>query len=170
MYAVVGCSECQALWIVEGRPERSECPRCATSRKYEKRRQFVTTDDENHAREVRSSMLAARQGHSDAFAELDSFAELEDAVEESGIDDETYLAESGIDPDEVEAAVSDDSVSKSREEIIREAVREQTEPTTAEIVAYAEKRDVSQSYTERALTKLVRSGEASESGGVYRLL
>jgi len=170
MYAVVGCGECQALWIVEGRPERSECPRCGTSRKYEKRRQFVTTDDEDHAREVRSSMLAARQGQSDAFAELDSFAELGEQAAESGIDEETYLAASGIDPAEVAAAGADDTGTKSREEIVREAVRELDEPTAEAVVDYAEKRDVPRSYTERALPKLVRSGEASESGGLYRLL
>ena len=170
MYAVVGCGECQALWIVEGRPERSECPRCGTSRKYEKRRQFVTTDDEDHAREVRSSMLAARQGQSDAFAELDSFAELGEQAAESGIDEETYLAASGIDPAEVAAAGADDTDTKSREEVVREAVRELDEPTAEAVVGYAEKRDVPSSYTERALSKLVRSGEASESRGVYRLL
>jgi hypothetical protein len=170
MYAVVGCSECQALWIVEGRPERSECPRCGTSRKYEKRREFVTTDDEDHAREVRSSMLAARQDQSDAFAELDSFAELDEQVEHSGIDDETYLAESGLDPEEIADAGSDNSSTKSREEIVRAAISEQAEPTESEIIEYASQRDVPASYTERALEKLVRGGEASKSGGRYRLV
>ncbi|PSP75278.1 replication protein H, partial [Halobacteriales archaeon QH_6_68_27] len=75
MYAVVGCSECDMLWVVEGRPETSQCPRCGTRRPYAKRRKFVSTEDEDHAREVRASILANRQGHGDAFAELDSFAE-----------------------------------------------------------------------------------------------
>jgi len=170
MYAVVGCSECQALWIVEGRPERSECPRCGASRKYEKRRKFVTTDDEDHAREVRSSMLAARQDQSDAFAELGSFAELDELVEGSGIDDETYLAESGIDPEEVNAAATDDSSSKSREAIVREAIRKHDDATESTVVDYAEEHGVSRSYTEKTLRKLVRAGEAMESRGVYRLV
>lgn len=170
MYAVVGCGECQALWIVEGRPERSECPRCGQSRKYKKRREFVTTDDEDHAREVRASMLAARQDQSDAFAELGTFAELDDQVEQSGIDDETYLAESGIDPEEVAEAGSEQSTTKSREERVREAISEQDEPTEAEVIEYASEHGVPSSYTERALEKLVRGGEVSESRGVYRLL
>lgn len=170
MYAVVGCGECQALWIVEGRPERSECPRCGRSRKYKKRRQFVTTEDEDHAREVRASMLAARQDQSDAFAELDSFAELGEQVEQAGIDDETYLTESGIDPEEVAEAGREESASNSRDEIVREAISEQEEPTEQEIIAYASRRDVPESYTERALEKLVRGGEVSESQGTYRLL
>lgn len=170
MYAVVGCSECQALWIIEGRPDRSECPRCGTSRKYEKRREFVTTDDEDHAREVRASMLAARQDQSDAFAELDSFAELDEQVENAGIDDETYLSESGIDPDEVATAASDEQPSRTREEIVRAGISDQSEPTAEAVIEYARRHDVSESYAERALKKLVRSGEVSKSGGVYRLL
>jgi len=173
MYAVVGCGECQALWIVEGRPERSQCPRCGTTRKYTKRRQFVTTEDENHAREVRASMLAARQGHDDAFAELDSFAELEAQIDDAGIDDETYLEESGIDTDEVDAAgerLDSSGGSQSREQIVREALRELDEPEETAVVEYAAERGVPAGYTERALQKLTRAGEVSESRGVYRLL
>jgi adenine-specific DNA methylase len=171
MYAVVGCGECQALWIVEGRPERSQCPRCGKTRKYEKRREFVTTDDEDHAREVRSSMLATRQDQDEAFAELDSFAELDAQVEDAGIDDETYLEASGIDAEAVaEAGESDRQRSQSREDIVREAVRELDEPGEDNVVAYASERGVPDSFTRRALTKLVRAGECSEDQGTYRLL
>jgi adenylate kinase family enzyme len=173
MYAVVGCDECSALWIVEGRPDTSQCPRCSRTRNHEKRRKFVTTEDEDHAREVRSSMLAARQGHDELFAELDSFAELDDQVEAAGIDDETYLAESGVDTDEVEAAadrLDSTAGSTSREEVVREALRELEEPTEPAVVSYAKRHDVSSSYTERALQKLLETGEVSQSQGVYRLL
>ncbi|MDZ7731364.1 MAG: DUF5817 domain-containing protein [Natrialbaceae archaeon] len=54
MYSVVGCSECKALWVVEGRPATSQCPQCGTRRPFDARRQFVTTDEPDHAREVRS--------------------------------------------------------------------------------------------------------------------
>ena len=171
MYAVVGCDECQALWIVEGRPDSSQCPRCGKTRKYEKRREFVTTDDEDHAREVRASMLAARQGQDDAFAELDSFAELDAQVDEAGIDDDTYLAESGIDPDAVaDASEREPSGSSSREETVRDALRELDEPAEDDVVAYVSERGVPEEYTRSALRKLVRAGEVSESRGVYRLL
>jgi hypothetical protein len=171
MYAVVGCGECGALWIVEGHPDSSQCPRCGKTRKYEKRREFVTTDDEDHAREVRASMLAARQGQDEAFAELDSFAELDAQVDDAGIDDDTYLAESGIDPEAVaEAGERDSGGSSSREETVRDALRELDEPTEGDIVAYASERDVPEEYTRTALQKLVRAGEVSESRGTYRLL
>jgi hypothetical protein len=170
MYAVVGCDECYALWIVEGAPERSECPRCGRTRRHEKRRKFVTTEDGDHAREVRASMLAARSGHGDAFAELDSFAQLEERVESAGVDDETYLEESGVDPDAVADAAESGGESQSRQAVVREALRELDEPTERQVVGYAEERGVPPGYTERALRKLVRAGEASEHRGSYRLL
>jgi len=172
MYAVVGCGECSALWIVEGRPETSQCPRCGTTRRYEKRREFVTTDDENHAREVRSSMLANRQDLGDAFADLDSFAEMESYVDDAGVDDETYLAESGVDTDEVAAAADrfeqGTAGGQSRKETVQEALRELDEPDEEAVVAYASEHGVPPAYTKKALEKLVRAGEVTENGGRYR--
>ncbi|MFC6768301.1 DUF5817 domain-containing protein, partial [Natrinema soli] len=104
MYAVVGCSECSNLWIIEGRSDTTQCPRCGSRRGYEKRKKFVETDDAAHARDVRASMLANRQGEGEAFAKLDSFAELEDDVADGVVDDEEYLEGSGLDVEAVEAA------------------------------------------------------------------
>ncbi|MFB6223568.1 MAG: DUF5817 domain-containing protein [Haloarcula sp.] len=174
MYAVVGCSDCSALWITEGQPETSQCPRCGTRRKHEKRRKFVETDDRGHAREVRASMLANRQGEGDAFAELDSYTEMERQVDAAGVDDETYLEDSGVDTDAVSAAA--DRIEQgtaggpSRKETVLNALRDLDEPTEEAIVTYTEERGVPASYTQRALEKLVRAGEVSENRGHYRLL
>ncbi|MEF8786070.1 MAG: DUF5817 domain-containing protein [Haloarculaceae archaeon] len=174
MYAVVGCGECSALWIVEGHPETSQCPRCGTTRKYKKRREFVTTDDENHAREVRSSMLATRQDMGDAFAGLDSFAEMDSYVDDSGIDDETYLQESGVDTDAVAAAAErtkrGSGGTQSRKETVTQALRALESPDEEAVVAYASERGVPAEYTRKTLQKLVRAGDATENGGQYRLL
>ncbi len=172
MYAVVGCDKCHALWIVEGRPENSQCPRCGRTRKYKKRRQFVTTEDENHARDVRASMLAARSDHDEAFADVGTFAELEELVEDAGIDDEVYLEASGIDTDAVADAVErfEGGSSQSRKEIVKAALEELDEPDESAVVSYASERGVPESYTTQALTKLVQSGAASEHRGTYRLL
>jgi len=174
MYAVVGCDECSHLWIVEGRPETSQCPRCGKRRQHEKRRKFVTTDEEDHAREVRSSMLASRQGHGDAFAELDSFAEMDARVESAGVDEQTYLEGSGVDADPVaqagERAKRSSGGSASRKETVLAALRELDEPTMADVQVYASERGVPESYTTNALEKLVRAGEVTETHGVYRLL
>jgi hypothetical protein len=175
VYAVVGCSECSMLWVVEGRPETSQCPRCGTRRPYAKRRKFVSTEDEDHAREVRASILANRSGHGDSFAKLDSFAEMDEYVDDVGSDDEAYLEASGIDADEVAAAgeragQSRSGGGQSRQETVRAALRELDEPTEDDVVAYASERDVPADYTRTALEKLVRAGEVTENRGVYRLV
>ena len=174
MYAVVGCSDCDALRVVEGRPDRSECPRCGTSRKFEKLKQFVTTEDPDHAREVRAAMLAKRQGHEDAFADLDSFAEMDRYLDEAGVDDEEYLEGSGVDTAEVSAAADraeqGTGGGQSRKETVLEALREQDAPTEASVVDYATERGVPAEYVRDALDKLVRRGEVTERGDTYRLL
>lgn len=174
MYAVVGCGECSALWIVDGRPKTSQCPRCGTTRQYEKRREFVTTDDEDHAREVRSSMLATRQDMGDAFAGLDSFAEMDSYVDEAGIDDETYLEASGIDTEAVAAAAERSERgaggNASRTETVTQALRTLDRPDEAAVTDYASERGVPAEAARTVLRKLVRAGEVTESDGHYRLI
>ncbi|SFR93360.1 hypothetical protein SAMN05216559_1279 [Halomicrobium zhouii] len=174
MYAVVGCSDCQALWIVEGRPETTQCPRCGSSRQHAKRRKFVETDDEDHAREVRASMLANRQGHGEAFAELESFSQMEEQLDDAGVSDEEFLTGSGLDADEVAAAgervEGGSNGGQSRKETVLSALRTLEEPTAEDVEAYATDRGVPADYVHDALAKLVRRGEVSENRGTYRLL
>jgi DNA-directed RNA polymerase subunit RPC12/RpoP len=176
MYAVVGCSDCGALKIVDGRPETTQCPRCGKRRTFEKLKKFVETDDEDHAREVRASMLANRQDQGEAFAELDSFAEMETQLDDAGIDDDEYLEAAGIDSDEVAAAAeraenrSASTRGSSRKETVLDALHELDRPTEDEVVAFAEERGVPADYVRDALDKLRRRGEVSESRGRYRLL
>ncbi|ELY71495.1 DUF5817 domain-containing protein [Natrinema versiforme] len=174
MYAVVGCSECSNLWIIEGRSETTQCPRCGSRKAYEKRKKFVETDDAAHARDVRASMLANRQGEGEAFAKLDSFAALEDDVADGVVDDAEYLEESGLDVAEVEAAGDRDprgpSRSGSKKEIVEGALEALDEPTEDEVVDYAAERGVDAAYVRDALEKLTRRGVVSESRGRYRLL
>ncbi len=173
MYAVVGCGDCEALWIVEGAPERTECPRCGTSRPHAHRRRFLETEDADHAREVRASMLAARQGQDEAFAEMDSFADMEARLDDAGPDDETYLAEAGLDPEAVAAAgerAAGDPESSSTDEVVREALRRLEAPTADDVVVFAGERGVPAARAERTLEKLVRAGDATEHRGTYRLL
>lgn len=174
MYAVVGCSECSNLWIIEGRTETTQCPRCGSRKAYKKRKKFVETDDANHARDVRASMLANRQGEGDAFAKLDSFGNLADDVADGVVSDEEYLEESGLDVGEVEAAGDRDprgsTRSGSKKEIVERALEELERPTEDEVAEYAGERGVSAEYVEDALEKLARRGEVSESRGRYRRL
>jgi hypothetical protein len=174
MYAVVGCSECSMLWVVEGRPETSQCPRCGKRRQYAKRKKFVSTEDRDHAKEVRASMLANRQDQGDTFAEMDSFADMETQLDDVGVPDEEYLEASGIDAEEVaaagERASTSGGASPSRKEVVENALGELERPTGDEIVEYAAEHGVSEGYVQKALEKLVRRGEVSESRGQYRRL
>lgn len=174
MYAVVGCSECSHLWLIEGRSETTQCPRCGSRRAYERRKKFLETEDADHAREVRASMLATRQDEGEAFADLDSFSALEDDVADGVVDDDEYLAASGLDVDELEAAGERDprgpSRTGSKNEIVERALAELEEPTEDEVVEYAGDHGVSAEYVRTTLEKLVRRGAASESRGRYRLL
>lgn len=173
MYHVVGCSDCGALRIVEGRPETTQCGTCGTRRQFSKVRSFLETDDLDHAREVRASMLANRQGEGEAFAAVDSFAELEDDVADGVLDDDEYLAASGLDAERITETgerATEARGSTSRQETVKNALRELDSPTEDAVVAYAEERGVPADYVERALTKLARRGEVSEHRGEYRLL
>lgn len=171
MYAVVGCHDCNALWIIEGRQETVRCRGCGKTHQYGKLKKFVETEDADHAREVRASMLASRGGQADAFAAVDSFAELDSQVERDVVTDEELLESAGIDAGEAAAAGegAGTNTSRSRKEIVLGGV-EHTDGTHQEITAYATERSVPESYVERALEKLVRAGELSESGGRYRRL
>jgi predicted nucleic acid-binding Zn-ribbon protein len=173
MYAVVGCGECSALWVVEGEPETTGCPRCGTRHQYAKLKRFVETDDEAHAREVRASMLANRRGEGEAFAALDSYEELGEHADGGVVDDDEYLSAAGLDVDEVAAAgdrATNRGSSRSRRETVVDALRALDEPTEDDVVEYAAEHGVSPEYAREALAKLVRAGEASESRGRYRLV
>jgi len=173
MYAVVGCGECGALWIVEGRPERTTCPRCRTSKAHASRRKFVTTDDRDHAREVRTSMLADRAGQGEAFGDLDAAAEMADRAEEPVVTDEEYLDGANVDATAATAAgerASSSGRSVSRLERVSAALEELDEPTADDVAAYCEEHGVSGTYAREALERLARRGAVSESGGVYRRL
>lgn len=177
MYAVVGCNNCGTMWLLSD-PEGSKsatCPRCQKTHQTRTLRRFFTSEDRNAARQARAALLAKKHGDSAEFAEVAHVADLEALVEDAGIDDREYLEASGLDADAVSAAgdVGGGGRSKPRDEIVREAVEQAGEgdrPTEAEIVAYAEDRGVPADKAAGLLEKLRRRGEASESGGRYRLL
>lgn len=173
MYVVVGCSDCQSLWIVEGQPETTRCPRCGTRHQFDRLKQFVTTEDKDEAREVRSAMLASAQGAGSAYEELDSVGEMEDILAEVGIDDSEYLSAKGVDREAVteagESATSSEP-SKGRRERVTEALRELEEPTEAAVIEYATERGVPASYVRDALSKLARRGEITRTEDGYRLI
>lgn len=172
MYAVVGCNHCDALWVVEGDPETTACPTCEKRHRFRKLKKFHEAETSEAARDARSRLLAARSGRD--VSELGSFSELGHEAARAGVSDEEYLEASGVDTDEVTAAGQRASRgqghSRSRREVVMDALRDLDRPTEAEVRSYAAESGVPADYVEKALTKLTRAGEVSESGGRYRLL
>ena len=176
MYAVVGCSNCSMLWLLSDPQDANtaQCPRCGKTHQTKKLKRLFESDDRSAAQQARSALLAKKQGQSEAFADVDHVADLEARTDQPVVDDREYLEAAGLDTDEVAAAGDHDSGgSRSRGEIVREAVEsagDDDQPTEAEIVDYAERQGVPAEKASELLIKLCRRGEASESGGRYRLL
>ena len=172
MYAVVGCTDCTALWVVSGRPETTSCPRCGTRRQFVKLKKFVETETAEAAKNVRSTMIQRRAGDDQ---DLEDFATLEEQAMASGIDEADFLAASGVDADAVAAASARAEASSSGESLskraaVERAVEELERPTEPEIVAFAANHGVERDYVERALAKLQQAGALTETSGRYRSL
>ncbi|MBB6644868.1 DUF5817 domain-containing protein [Halobellus ruber] len=175
MYAVVGCSECDHLWLLSDprAAETATCPRCGRTHRTKKLRRLAEDEDREAARQARAALLAKRGGNSEAFAETAHVAEMESRIDDSGVDDREYLEGSGLDADAVASAgerAPSRSESRSRDEVVRDAIREQEAPTAVDVTAYAESHGVPGAKAEELLERLARRGEVAESNGTYRLL
>ncbi|MEF8790647.1 MAG: DUF5817 domain-containing protein [Haloarculaceae archaeon] len=174
MYAVVGCNRCGSLWVVEGRPERTGCPRCEKRHRFDRLKKFVETDSADAAREARSRLLAGRGGHEDQLESLGDFATLGEEADRAGVSDEEFLRASGVDHEAVaeagERAESGRGRSRSRREVVLDAVDELDRPTESAVIEYATDAGVPACYVEEALERLRRRGEVTESDGRYRRL
>jgi len=175
MYAVVGCTDCHALWLLSD-PDAAEtatCPRCGRRHRTAKLKRFVTTEDREAARDARAAMLADAADASDVFESTPSVAEMDAAADEAVVDDDEYLDAAGLDAEEVAAAGERSgrgSGSRSRPETVRDALRELDDPDERDVVAYAAEHGVPADAAADLLDRLVRRGEATETGGTYRLL
>ncbi|MFC6989361.1 DUF5817 domain-containing protein [Haloplanus sp. GCM10025708] len=173
MYAVVGCSDCGALWILADPTEAktAQCPRCRTRHETRRLERFYRTEDRDAAREARAAMVAEKSGDSEAFDALPSVREMERRLDDAGVDDDEYLTAAGLDADAVaDAGDVGGSPSQSRPELVRAALSEGGARTESEIVAYATERGVPAEAARDVLERLTRRGELTESGGEYRLL
>jgi hypothetical protein len=175
MYAVVGCNECHALWLLAD-PDTAEtatCPRCRHRHRTANLKRLYSSPDRDAAREARAAMLADRADAADAFESTPSVADLDAATDEAVVDDREYLDAAGVDADAAAAAgerASGGGGSRSRPEIVRDALRTLDAPAAEDVLEYASERGVPADAAADLLDRLVRRGEASESDGTYRLL
>lgn len=170
MYAVVGCTDCSSLWVIETGGKTTTCPRCGSRHRTEKLRHFAEAEDADAAREARSAIVANRRDAGDAAP---SFGDLEAAIDGDAVDDEVRLEAAGIDPERVAEAgerASEGHSSRSRRETVLDAFDVHERPTAEEIRSYASEHGVSGEYVEKVLEKLERSGEVTDTGAGYRKL
>ncbi|WP_367175749.1 DUF5817 domain-containing protein [Haloarcula rubripromontorii] len=98
-YAVVGCTDCSALWLIDkSSDESSTCPTCGRTHDRGRLRSLATAEDRAVAAQRRSALLASRCGESDA----DLRAYWDQAAEEPVIDDREYLDGMGLDDELVD--------------------------------------------------------------------
>ncbi|WP_435144232.1 DUF5817 domain-containing protein [Halobaculum sp. P14] len=172
MYAVVGCTDCGTYWLLSDpdAQDSATCPRCGATHEARKLRRFFESDDRSEAAQARARLLAEKRGEREAFDRAGTVEQLEREAEEAGIDDREYLEGSGIDADEVSAAGdTGGGRSKPRDEIVRDALRDGPVDED-DVVDYATDRGVPASAARDLLNRLTRRGEATETGGEYRLL
>ncbi|PSQ06152.1 replication protein H [Halobacteriales archaeon QS_6_71_20] len=174
MYTVVGCGSCGTYWLLSDPDdqESATCARCGTRHRTDRLKRFYESAERAAAAEARAKLLADKRDETAAFERAGSVADLEREVEafDGAVDDREYLERSGVDPDAVAAAGADDGGgSRSREEIVRDALRAGN-ATEEAIVGYATDRGVPTEAARDLLDRLTRRGEATESRGQYRLL
>jgi hypothetical protein len=167
MYSVVGCSNCRALWVVEDRPETTQCPRCQRSHWFERLKVFAEAEAADAAARARGELLAER-------AEAGEFVDPATVDAEAvGMSQEAFLAASGLDAEEVTAAGdrrAQGEGSRSRRQVVLDALEALEEPTDEALRAYGADQGVEAADVDRALSKLQRAGEVTRSDGVYRRL
>jgi len=67
VFSVVECGDCRAVWIVEGAPDTTGCPRCGTRHRFDALRPLSTHEDKRAATTARGSILAERSDHGEGF-------------------------------------------------------------------------------------------------------
>lgn len=96
-YAVVGCSDCSQLWILDThdpeQPVTAECPRCGAGHLRRKLRPLAQHDDHAAAAELRSRILAERAGARESYETEDGYADQARRVDERFDAGDDLLAE-----------------------------------------------------------------------------
>lgn len=167
MYAVVSCSDCRHLWIIEERPETTTCPRCGTQRGRSKRRTFARSQRVAEVRDLRSSLLADRSEATDLDQPV--FSTIESEVADGVISDDRELTAAGLDPKAVADRVAPETnAGASNTEVIERAVQTVEPATEHQILDYAVDRGLDSGTAKRLLQKLVRTGGVVQDGQEYR--
>jgi len=164
MYTVVVCSECQCVWIVNGRPERSKCRRCGKNRLFKKLKKYSQHEDAEVAKLARAKTQAVIDDQKEHFERAFERGVLQEEIDQA-INDDEYLSGLGLDADEIENAAEEILESprerNSEKKIVRKAVKDQGSPTIDDVLDYAKEYELSESKAILCLERILRSGDLS---------
>lgn len=164
MYQVVGCGDCNTLWIITDSPETTTCPGCGTRHTTATLRALATSEDKETARQARTKLLAERHG-------VEDISELLATSNHRPIDSDVLDPQDISDLGSAKSESSEDGHSSgSQRDIVIAALRTLDQPTEADIRQFAEARGVPAKYVNTVLPKLVQEGSVSKQAGTYRLL
>lgn len=173
MYTVVVCPNCRYCWIVQDRPDRTNCRRCQKSHQFGNLRKFHKTEQLTEARHARTTVRAEVLGDTSDFETAKEAGDL-DVELDSVVDETEYLEAQGIDVTELELveerATSGSKSTRSEIQIVRDAISETTAPTETDVVRYANEHDVSEAAVQKILKKLKHDGAVIQTSDGFRIL
>ena len=151
IYSVVGCNNCQTVWIIEMHPENVKCPRCKKKHKFKKLRKFVETLDIDIARKKRSELISKKMKNSTS----------EWNIIEKNIEDNASFIES----DQMQEKYR---VGENKKDRLIRIIQESEGITESEILRKIENETGEKWKIEKQLEKLLYLGEITENRGKYR--
>lgn len=164
MYHVVVCSNCKNVWIVQNRPNTSQCGKCRRTRKFKLLKKYHKTDDKEEAKLARAFYQSRVDGQEELFDRALDKGALEEDLD-AFLDEDTHLEMRGMDPQQVRNAVENILSNHNRRSeirIIRDAFRDLDNPNLSEFLDYTREYGISDENALIKLEGLVRSGSISE--------
>lgn len=170
MYTIVVCPNCENVKIVKDRPKRTQCGRCKKRHKFRDLKHFYQCEDSDEARQARAVVLAQVNDREAEYERLSNQGVFDGEVERA-IDTDEYLEAKGIDVEELDVTDTEEKQrSKSRKEIVKEALNTLDQPERADVLDYAADRDVPREKAEDILDRLRERGHLIESSNGLRLI
>lgn len=171
MYTVITCPDCQYVQIVKDSPETTTCGRCRKRLNFRELKHYYVTEDKQEARDARSALTAKEQGYSEEFEELYQSEVFETASNVTDRVEDEVLESQGFTTKQLEKETSTSSTTKSRKEIIEDAlVYEVDTPTREAVIDYATEHGVPPEKAGELIDKLQRQGLIIETGATLRLV
>lgn len=162
MYTVVVCSDCKYVWIVENRPDTSQCRRCRKRRKFAVLKKYYRTDDLEAATLARAHTQAKVNNQEERFAKEIESGALEIEIDEA-VPNSDFLDQKGIDSQAISKEVENilhkkNRIPTSKSEIVEQALSRQDATTLEEFLETATGYGLTKEESLNQLKKRYQSG------------